>query len=64
MPAYSKWEILQIGCWQCFWVFNIVDGDYTPVGHVMEHFIFRKDLKRQWNKVMTKYAYSAKKKDA
>lgn len=63
MPAYSKWEVLQIGCWSCYWVFNIVNDEYIPVGQAFGHFIFRKDLKRQWNKVMTKYACSVKKKD-
>lgn len=64
MPAYSKWEVLQIGCWKCFWVYNVIDGEYISVGPSFKHFIFWKDLKRQWNKVMTKHAYSAKKTGA
>jgi len=62
-PAYSKHEILQIGCWGCSSLYNIVEDEYMLIGQRHGHYIFWKDLLRQWDKVMNKYASSAKKKD-
>ena len=53
-PAYSEYEVFQIGCWSCYGVYNIVGEEYSLVCHSSEHFIFWKDLKRQWRKVMRK----------
>ena len=64
MPAYSKYEIFQVGCWSCFRVYNIVCGDYRLVNQSLEHFIFWKDLKRQWREAMKRSVSSVKKKDA
>ena len=62
-PAYRRFEILQIGCWNCSSIHNIIDGEYRLVGPNPQHFIFWKDLRRQWNEALNKFASSAKKKD-
>ena len=61
-PAYSAHEVLQIGCWNCYSVHNNIDGEYHLVIHNPRHYIFWKDLKRQWNEALKWFASSAKKK--
>jgi len=50
-PAYSKHEILQVGCW-CQSVYNIVDGEYSLLGQRQGHPVFWKELRQQWNEAL------------
>lgn len=64
-PAYSKFEILQVGCDKCSSIYNIIGDEYRLVGQRPNHFIFWKDLRRQWREAMdTIAASSAKKKES
>jgi len=63
MPAFNKHEVLQIGCFRCCSIYNIVDDEYLLVGQRPRHFIFWKDLTRQWDEALREiHASSVKKK--
>ncbi len=51
-PTYSKYEILQIGCYGCGSVYNVIDDSYTLVGQRFQHPMFWKDLRKQWDKAL------------
>ena len=62
MPAYSKHCVLQVGCYGCASVYNIIDDEYRLVGTRPGHYTFSKDLLRQWEEAMSYIAASSAKK--
>lgn len=52
MLALSKREVLQIGCFGCMSVYNVVEDEYKLIGQRSGHYIFWKDLHRQWDEAL------------
>jgi len=54
VQAYSGHMVLQVGCWGCGSIYNVVDDELMLVRQSYKHFIFKKDITIQWDKLMNK----------